>query len=122
MQLKQSVKKSRFFSLDKRRLQGDIITTFQQLKEAHKKDKERLFTRASSGRTKGNSSRLKQWKFRLNIKKKHFTIKDDEALQQVAQNICGCSILEGVQCQAGWGFKQPFKWKVFLFTAGSIIQ
>ena len=34
------------FSLEKRRLQGDLIVAFQYLKEVCKKDGDRLFSRA----------------------------------------------------------------------------
>ncbi|KAK4830802.1 hypothetical protein QYF61_013731 [Mycteria americana] len=40
------------FSLEKRRLQGDLSGAFQHVKGACKKDRERLFTKASSDRTK----------------------------------------------------------------------
>ncbi|RMC21290.1 hypothetical protein DUI87_02151 [Hirundo rustica rustica] len=41
------------FRLEKKRLRGDLIVTFQCLKGAYKKDGEGLFTRARSDRTKG---------------------------------------------------------------------
>ena len=41
------------FSLEKRRLRGDLIVAFQYLKGAHKQEGERLFTRVGSGRTGG---------------------------------------------------------------------
>ena len=37
------------FSLEKRRLQGDLIAAFQYIKGAYKKDVEKLFTRACTG-------------------------------------------------------------------------
>ena len=42
------------FSLEKRRLREDLIAAFQYLKEAYKKDGDRLFSRACSSRTRGN--------------------------------------------------------------------
>lgn len=38
---------------------------FQYLKEIYKKDGEEIFMRADSNRTKGNSFKLKEKKFRL---------------------------------------------------------
>jgi len=58
------------FSLEKRRLQGDLIAAFQYLK----KDGEGLFTRVCSDRTSGNGSKVKEGRFRLDIRKKFFTM------------------------------------------------
>jgi len=51
------------FSLEKRRLQGDLIATFQYMKGAYRKDGEGLFTRMCCDRTRGNSSKLKEDRF-----------------------------------------------------------
>jgi len=48
-----------FFSLEMRRLQGDVIAAFQCIKGAYKQDGERLFTKACSDRTRVNSFKLK---------------------------------------------------------------
>ena len=41
------------FSLEKRRLQGDLIVVFQYLKGVYKQEGERLFTRVGSDSTTG---------------------------------------------------------------------
>ncbi|KAJ7402721.1 hypothetical protein BTVI_83867 [Pitangus sulphuratus] len=46
------------FTLEKRRLQGNLIAAFQYLKGAYKKEGERLFTGMCSDRTRGNGFRL----------------------------------------------------------------
>jgi len=58
------------FSLEKRRLRGALIASFQYLKQAYKKAGEGLFTRAWSNRTWGNGFKLKDSKFILDIRKK----------------------------------------------------
>jgi len=63
------------FSLEKRRLQGELIAAFQYLKGAYRKNGEGLFTRVCNDRTRGNSSKLKEGRFRLDIRKKFFTMR-----------------------------------------------
>ncbi|NWW86590.1 ARMC4 protein, partial [Rhynochetos jubatus] len=58
------------FSLEKRRLQGNLVAAFQYLKGVYKKAGGRLFKRAYSDSTGGNRFKLKVGRFRLDIKNK----------------------------------------------------
>ncbi|KAK4832235.1 hypothetical protein QYF61_021149 [Mycteria americana] len=63
------------FSLEKRSLQGDVIATFQYIKGAYRKDGERLFIKVCSDRTRHNGFKLKEGRFRLDRRKKFFTVR-----------------------------------------------
>ncbi|KFQ13808.1 hypothetical protein N330_12635, partial [Leptosomus discolor] len=64
-----------WFILEKRRLRGDLIEAFQYLRGAYRKGGEALFTRAQSDRTSGGGFKLKMGRFRLDIRKKFFTMR-----------------------------------------------
>ena len=55
-------------SLEKRRLQGDLLTAFQYLKGSYRKGGEGIFTRVDNDRARGNDLKLKE---EFNIRIKH---------------------------------------------------
>ena len=59
--------------LARRRLWGDLIVAFQYLKGVYKQEGGWLFTRVDSDRTRGSSFKLRQGRFRLDIRRKFFT-------------------------------------------------
>jgi len=63
------------FSLEKRRLRGDLLAALQYLNGAYRKDGEGLSTGVCSDRTTENGSKVKEGKSRLDIRKKFFTMR-----------------------------------------------
>jgi len=72
---KERLRKLGLLSLEKIRVQGDLVVAFQYLKEAYKKYGDRFYTRHSSDRTRGNGFKLKESGFKLDAMKNFLTIR-----------------------------------------------
>ena len=108
------------FSLEKRRLRGHLIVAFQYLKVAYKQEGEWLFTRVDSDRKRGNGLKLRQGRFRLDIRKKFFTQRVVTCQYRLSKEVVDAPSLEAFKARLDVALGRLAYWLATLHTAGGL--
>ncbi|KAK4822200.1 hypothetical protein QYF61_011841 [Mycteria americana] len=108
------------FSLEKRRLQGDLIAAFQYLKGAYKKDGDKLFSRACCDRTRGNVFKLKEGRLGPDIRKKFFTMRVVKRWHRLPREVVDAPSLEALKVRLDGALSNLIWLKMSLLIAGGL--
>ena len=82
------------FSLEKRRLRGDLINVYKYFKCGRQRDLANLFSVVCGDRTRGNGQKIDHRKFHTNMRKNFFTMKVTEHWNRLPREVVASPSLE----------------------------
>jgi len=108
------------FSLEKSRLREHLLAAFQYLKGAYRKAGDKLFSRACCDRTRSNGFKLKEGRFRLDIRKKLFTMRVVKHWHRLPREAVDAPSQETSKARLDEALSNLIKLKIPLLTAGRL--
>jgi len=93
---------------------------FQYLKGAYKKDGDRLFSRACCDRTRDNGFKLKECRFRLDLRKTFFTVRMVRHWTRLPIEVVNARSLETFKVRLDGALNNTIEWKMSLPMAGGL--
>ena len=82
------------FSLEKRRLRGDVNAAFQYIKGVYKQEGSQLFERVDKSRTRCSGFKMREGRFRLDVREKFFTVRVVRSCHRLLREVVDAPSLE----------------------------
>jgi len=108
------------FSLEKRRLRGDLIATYQYLKGPTRRMERDFSHRVCSDRTRGNGCKLKEGRFRLDIRRKFFAMEVVKHWHRLPREAVATPALAVFKATLDGALSNLVWWKMSLLMAGAL--
>ena len=93
---------------------------FQYLKGAYQQEGEQLFTRVDSDRTRGNGLKLRQGRFRLDIRRKFFAQSVVTQWNRLPKEVVDAPSLEAFKARLGVALGSLVCWLATLYITGGL--